>query len=183
MKETDRLIWTSEPDYRDWEEELSARMPEGNREERLELMYRANRDLLELERQTLSHAYGEKILVIAELHLWNGKFPGYKELVSGNLRDCFVPNRDSLSVRWYVDRDGDLRCEDTHHDGTNTYLYRVWKENLPPGDRERLKEKIYYGDLTRRDLLKATRRLGDEIGKVYGWQFPPEKSGRGDRER
>ena len=35
-----------------------------------------------------------------------------------------------------------------------------------------LKEKLYYGTVTRADITRITRRLGDEIGKVYGWDFP-----------
>jgi hypothetical protein len=28
------------------------------------------------------------------------------------------------------------------------------------------------GMATRADITRVTRRLGDEIGKVYGWDFP-----------
>ena len=35
-----------------------------------------------------------------------------------------------------------------------------------------MKEKLYYGTATRADITRITRRLGDEIGKVYGWDFP-----------
>ena len=37
---------------------------------------------------------------------------------------------------------------------------------------EDLKEKIYFGAATEKDIEKVTRRLGDDIGKVYGWTFP-----------
>ena len=37
---------------------------------------------------------------------------------------------------------------------------------------EHLKEKIYCGEVTRDDITRVTRRMGDEIGKVYGWTFP-----------
>lgn len=37
---------------------------------------------------------------------------------------------------------------------------------------DRLKEKIYGGVATRADITRVTQRLGDEIGKVYGWDFP-----------
>lgn len=39
---------------------------------------------------------------------------------------------------------------------------------------ENLKEKIYRGTATRADITRITRRLGDEIGKVYGWDFPKQ---------
>ena len=37
---------------------------------------------------------------------------------------------------------------------------------------DRLKEKIYGGVATSADITRVTERLGDEIGKVYGWDFP-----------
>ena len=37
---------------------------------------------------------------------------------------------------------------------------------------ERLKEKLYDGSATRSDITRITQRLGDAIGKVYGWSFP-----------
>ena len=37
---------------------------------------------------------------------------------------------------------------------------------------ENFKWKIYNGKATRADITRITRRLGDEIGKVYGWEFP-----------
>lgn len=42
-----------------------------------------------------------------------------------------------------------------------------WQNNM-----ERLKEKLYDGTVTRSDITRITRRLGDAIGKVYGWSFP-----------
>ena len=40
---------------------------------------------------------------------------------------------------------------------------------------EDLKEKLYCGEATEKDIEKVTCRLGDEIGAVYGWAFPSEK--------
>jgi hypothetical protein len=71
-----------------------------------------------------------------------------------------------------VDRLGDLRCDAVHHDGTNHYLYRVYKPGVSELQMERLKEKLYDGTATRSDITRITRRLGDAIGKVYGWSFP-----------
>ena len=30
-----------------------------------------------------------------------------------------------------------------------------------------------------KDVDKFTKRLGDDIGKVYGWTFPKQKEARG----
>ena len=82
---------------------------------------------------------------------------------------------------WYVDRLGDLRCDAVHHDGTNHYLYRAYKENVSEAQIDRLKEKLYSGTATRADVTRVTKRLGDEIGRVYGWRFPPVREAARER--
>lgn len=47
-----------------------------------------------------------------------------------------------------------------------------YKDGATEAQIDRLKEKIYNGTATRADITRVTRRLGDEIGKVYGWEFP-----------
>ncbi len=64
-----------------------------------------------------------------------------------------------------------MRCDAVHHDGTNHYLYRTYKDGGERRADRRLKEKIYGGVATRADITRVTERLGDEIGKVYGWDF------------
>lgn len=48
------------------------------------------------------------------------------------------------------------------------------KDGVSDAQIENLKEKIYRGTATRTDITRITRRLGDEIGKVYGWDFPKQ---------
>ena len=76
---------------------------------------------------------------------------------------------------WYVDKNGDFRCDAIHHDGTNHYLYRTYKDGVSDYQKDRLKEKIYEGTATRADITRITRRLGDEIAKVYGFDIPKQK--------
>ena len=49
----------------------------------------------------------------------------------------------------------------------------------PQGDLTKmlgnLKEKLYYGTATRRDITRITQRLGDDIAKVYGFDIPKPK--------
>ena len=71
-----------------------------------------------------------------------------------------------------VDKLGDMRCDAVHHDGTNHYLYRAYKDGVSDEQIDNLKEKLYMGTATRADITRITRRLGDEIGRVYGWDFP-----------
>ena len=75
-----------------------------------------------------------------------------------------------------MDAKGDLRCEDIHHDGTNHYLYRTYKSGVSEAQRDRLREKLYAGTATEAEIERVTQRLGDRIGRVYGWSFPKEKT-------
>lgn len=178
MNDGDHLIWSNyHLDYDDWAEDLEAEFPELSDDERYLKMLDRNNDYLDDERANLNIQLSQPILVIGDLGLWDGRRLGYKEISSGNIRDCLRDGHDF--VTWYVDERGDLRCDDIHHDGTNHYLYRVYKDNSTESQRELLKEKLYEGVATEADISRVTRRLGDEIGKIYGWQFPTQPARKG----
>lgn len=143
-------------------------------EERFELMYEINDRYLDDERLNLDLQLSTPILVIGDLGLWNGRVIGYQEIESGNIRDCLCSDTDYST--WYVDRLGDFRCDAIHHDGVNCYLYRAYKENVRESQIDLLKEKIYRGKVTRADITRITRRLGDEIAQVYGFPIPRQQT-------
>jgi len=173
MTEQKHLIWSDyDLDYEDWRADLEEQYPELSEDERMALMYEINGDYLDDERTNLNIQLDQPILVIADLGLWYGRRMGYREIESGNIRDCLSSDRDIMYATWYVDKLGDLRCSAVHHDGTNRLLYRTYKPGVRDSQIDLLKEKLYYGKATRADITRITRRLGDEIGKVYGWDFP-----------
>ena len=135
--------------------------------ERIELMYE-----LDDERSNLDIQLSRPILVVGDLGLWHGRRMGYKEIPSGNIRDCLYSEQDMDYSTWYVDKNGDFRCDAIHHDGTNHYLYRAYKDGVSDTRIENLKEKLYRGIATRADITRVTRRLGDEIAHVYGFPIP-----------
>lgn len=175
MSDNDHLIWSNwHLDYEEQREYYEESYPELSEEQRIQIMYQDNADSLDDERTNLDVQLAQPILAIADLGLWNGRVMGFKEIKSGKIRDCLYDNCDYCT--WYVDRLGDLRCDAIHHDGQNHYLYRVRKEGITDEQIEGLKWKLHCSKATRADLNRLTRRLGDEIGKVYGWEFP--KRGR-----
>ena len=174
MKEERHVIWSNYGlDYEEWRDDLEAEYPDLSENERISLMYEINGDYLDDERANLNVQLSQPILVVGDLGLWNGRRMGYKEIPSGNIRDCLYSNTDYST--WYVDRLGDLRCDAIHHDGTNFYLYRVYKDSASPSQIELLKEKLYRGTATRADITRVTRRLGDDIAKVYGFSIPRQR--------
>jgi hypothetical protein len=178
MTDTDHLIWSNYSlDYDDWKDDLEAEYPELSEDERQERMYEINGDYLDDERVNLNIQLSRPILVIADLGRWNGRFSGYKEIASGNIRDCLYSDTDYST--WYVDKLGDMRCDAIHHDGTNHYLYRTYKGRCERGaDRPAERENLRWRCHPRRHHPCDGRRLGDEIGKVYGWDFPQSASRR-----
>ena len=173
MTEQKHLIWSNYAlDYEDWRADLEADYPELSEDDRMALMYEINSDYLDDERANLNIQLAQPILIIADLGLWTGRHIGYKEIESGNIRDCLYSDRDIMYSTWFLDKLGDLRCEAVHHDGTNYLLYRTYKPEVRESQIDLLKEKLYYRKATRADITRITLRLGDEIGKVYGWDFP-----------
>lgn len=173
MKDGDHLIWSNlHLDLDDWRADLLAEHPDASESDLYQLMYDQNDSYLDDERVNLNIQLDGPILVIGDIERWNGRVSGYKEIQSGNIRDCLYADTDYST--WFVDRKGDLRCDAIHHDGRNHYLYRVYKPGVTEAQIERLKEKIYDGVATRADIARVTQRLGDEIGKVYGWSFPKQ---------
>lgn len=176
MNEQDHLIWSNyDLDYEDWREDLEEQYPELSEDERVALMYDINGDYLDDERTNLNIQLAQPILTIANMGLWYGRRMGYREIESGNIRDCLYSDRDTDYATWYVDKLGDLRCDAIHHDGTNYLLYRTYKSGVRESQIDLLKEKLYYGKATRADITRVTRRLGDDIAKVYGFSIPRQR--------
>lgn len=172
MKQDGRhIIWSNyDLDYEDWRDDLEEEYPELSEDERIALMYEINGIYLDDERANLNVQLSRPILVIGDLGLWYGRRMGYREIESGRISDCLYSDTDYST--WYVDKLGDLRCDAIHHDGTNHYLYRTYKDGVRESQIDLLKEKLYRGIATRADITRITRRLGDEIARVYGFPAP-----------
>ena len=109
MTDGDHLIWSNyDLDYADWKEGLEEAYPELTDEERYLLMYEINGDYLDDERSNLNIQLSQPILVIADLGLWTGHHSAYREINSGNIRDCLFSDRDIEYSTWYVDKLGDM---------------------------------------------------------------------------
>lgn len=174
MNEKRQILWSDlHLDFNDWKDDLRAEYPELNENELIDLMYDTNSDYLNDLRDNLNMQFSQPIIIFGDIGRWNGRVSGYKIIHSGNLKDCFYTECDY--AEWYVDKLGDLRCEAAHHDGNNYYLYRVFKDNVSEEQIENLKSKLYYGKATRADITRITKRLGDDIAKVYNITVPKQR--------
>jgi len=158
-----RIIWTND-DYDEWLKCMIADMEEGESEEDFDYdRYHEDCSLfLDDERTNLDVEVDGYIVCFASLGLWNGIRNGAK-LVGTNVKDILYDNCDFIT--WYCDVHN-VRCDASHHDGTNHYLYRVadTKEKA-----ERLIEKIAFKDMSEEEFRRATKSLRPYVAKVYGW--------------
>lgn len=169
--QNNHIVWSDiNLDFEDWRNDLQEQYPDESEDKLISRMYDINREYLDDERVNLDIQLSQSIIVIGDLGLWNGRANGYKIIDSGNIKDCLYSECDMNE--WYVDKNGDFRCTAVHHDGRNHYLYRTFKPTATETQIENLKNKIYMGTATRKDITRITKRLGDEIGAVYGWKFP-----------
>lgn len=175
-KEKRHVIWSSDINIDDWQDFLSEEHPEVTDEsEQYALCQEMNDEYLQDERVNLNIELGREIIILGDLGFWNGRAHGYKEMKGTNIKDCLDTGITCGEyITWYVDELGDLRCDDTHHDGTNHYLFRVYKKGVTWEQKENFKWKIYSGKVTRQDINRYTERLGGFIADVYG--FPIRKA-------
>ena len=107
------------------------------------------------------------MIIIADLDLWDGHRTAIKE-VSGSIADlpsiCVGEIMD-----WYVE-DGEMWIDDKHHDGTNRYRIRAWKDGVSRLAKDCFHYILEKGALTEDDIENLTRPLGSVVAKAYGWK-------------
>ena len=171
-----RMIWSNtDLDLKDWTE-LREEYPDYTEEQFTDEMIETNNSYLDDERCNLNIQCNSEIIAIADIGRWNGRFSGYGIIKSGNVADCLYSPYDY--AQWYVDRNGEFRSTQIHHDGSNHYYYRTFKDGVEDYEREDLLADIYEGKATQEQIDRLTDKLGPTIGKVYGWEFPTDKAAR-----
>ena len=125
-----------------------------------------NETWFEYELRELKSVSSGEVIAIGTIGTWRGNFSGYKELKS--LEDCMDSSCEYETL--YVDSNGDLRKEESHHDGSNSILYRYWKEGITEQQKQNFLDKIYRGEVASRDITKYTKRCGVDIANTYGWK-------------
>lgn len=163
------IIWSNFVDLEDYEDYFKEIEEDGKTltdNEKLDMVYDMLEDYIQDERANLDIQLEDEILVIGTIGLWNGTIRGYKIIKNGNIADCLCDNCDYCE--WYVDR-YNLCFDGAHHDGTNSYIYRTWKENLSDKQKDNFLDKLYYGKATSKDITRYTKSLKPIVCKVYGW--------------
>ena len=157
-------IWSSEIDYEnDWKEFMDEDYPELSDDEKYYAALDINGEYLNDEIDNLDKELDNNIVVFANLGLWNGRHAACKISKSSNLNDIFNYCCGDY-VTWYVE-DEDVKCDDTHHDGTNHYIFRMLKPGLNEYDFDEVAEESF--DLA---MEKCTVPIGHYVQEIYGWK-------------
>lgn len=166
-----RVVWSDiDLNLKDWITDLAQEHPGLQRDEYEKLMYEVNAEYFYDEKANLNIQVGGDILVIANLGLWNGRHGSYRIISNATLADCLDYRYDS--AEWYVTQNGEFMSRQIHHDGTNYYTYRKWNNGISDEYKEQIFERIYDGIATKSEIDRATNKLGFDVAKVYGWEFP-----------
>ena len=172
MDKKEHIIWDSETAIdKDYLVDIKEDYPEyiKSEEDLLSLAYETNSWVLEDERLNLqSKDISTGIICYGIMSKWNGRHYGYKPKYEYNIGDCLFSKADK--VCWYLDSNGDFRCDEVHYDGRNYFKYRAWREGISERQKGNFKRKIQENSYTRADENRYTYSLGEEIRKVYGWK-------------
>ena len=102
-KQNDRhIIWSDiHLDFEDWRADLEEQYPDLSEDELIQKMYEINSEYLGDERMNLNVQLSQPILVVADIGRWDGRYDGYAEIKTGNIKDCLYSEMDMCE--WYVD--------------------------------------------------------------------------------
>ena len=169
---TKHIIWSNRNlNLDDWREDLVEEYGPMSDSELYDKVIEVNNDYLDDERVNLGGiVFPEGLICIARLGLWDGVHDGYRDIDSGKIIDCFNITVGEF-VEWYVDGYGNLRCTDSHHDGTNTYVVRRWKPGLSEDAKDRFRCYIVNGKAPASIYSRYTVAVGQPIADVYGWKL------------
>lgn len=167
------IIWSNmNLDIEDWRDAYKEYLEENGFDERhdndddlYKWMMETNDEYLGDEQMNLDKVVEGRILVIADLGLWDGRKSAYKIVGSGNIKDILSFTYD------YAEFYGDgynIRGTEVHHDGINRFLYRVIREDRNVNN---LLDEIYNGkEISKSKLNYYTKSLYPFVKAVYGWK-------------
>lgn len=161
------VIWSNwELNLEDWKDYLEEEYPNADEDKQYEIMDELNDMYLDDERINLDIQLPEEIIILADLGLWYGRRYGYKIIESGNIADCLYSECDYAT--FYCDN-YNFKADCIHHDGSNSYLYRTWKDGISETQKENFLNAIYNGKCNSKMITRYTKSLRPYIAKVYGW--------------
>lgn len=166
-----QMIWTSRITFEDWEDFLQDTYSEASDDaDKYCICFEMNREnLSDIKLDFSVQDYEHPIICIADVGRWNGRFPAWRfigdEYKGASLSDIFSFSEGD-DQEFFIE-DGELRCNDFHHDAANHYIYRVFI--CDPDDAWPLINRIERGEDYQPLLNKYTKSLAKDVCEIYGW--------------
>ena len=114
-------------------------------------------DDLDCLKGELLEAYGASVVAVGTVGHWTGPIQGFKPCT--DIRDAFgLLTGDCCTV--YL-KDGELRMENVHHDGTDTFMIRKFK-----GDAD----FDMLDGASHDKILEMTESLLPDMCRYFGWE-------------
>ena len=108
----------------------------------------------------------EKVVVIADIGLWDGRRNAYKEY-DNNLSSCLNFFGDCYLAEFFL-KDEDVMSKQSHHDGTHYAVYRVYKKGRADEGHNAIHARIMKGEYPEEEIEKYTKPLGKKVRKALG---------------
>ena len=120
------------------------------------------------ERANLNIEVPNGILVIADLGAWDGRKSGHLNHDLSNVNECLHSYCGGYLKVYLED---DLIAEEAHHDGTNVYTFRKWRDDVTEEQKDDLRIALWAQEKEKAAELiaKYTLSLYPEVAKAYGW--------------
>lgn len=102
--------------------------------------------------KTVSNNFNTKYLIgIASVGTWRGRFSGYVDDTGSDVYELVMKiiRKGYDGILIYLNEDGDLELNLSHHDGTNTVIIRELKDKYNYDDYiDKINDYLYKGDST-----------------------------------
>lgn len=173
------MIWESDPWLEDEEiqnlrEDCPDELADASDDEVREFYACLNQDYLDDERANLGVPVSGDILCIADLGFWHGRRQGYKIIQAKVVADILYSHVDGMSEIEFYSDGYNIRATESHHDGTNFYLFREIREGV---NIDNLTDRIYSGEKISASMLnRYTKSLHPYVAQVYGWPSRQKKA-------
>lgn len=120
---------------------------------------------LDDEKMNLDIETKGRIICVADIGRWDGRYKGYK-LLGNNINECLEFMSDCEYAEWYV-QDGEFKSTQAHHDGYNYVWYRELRSDIV--DDYDLEIAMENCSSYEEFIYEYTTSLGGYVNKVYGW--------------
>ena len=166
------MIWTSDiGSLKDWKDFINDQIDEGylnedcSEEEKRKAIYEMNERYLEDERDNLDIPVEGRILIIADLGLWDGRRSAYA-FASRNNINAILQHPNCYDIEFFCDG-YNIKSTVQHHDGVNHYEYREVRKDM---NIDNLLDKLYSNKpVSRKMINRYTCSLAPKVKEVYGW--------------